>query len=238
MKALIIPARRACYLFLCLFVFGLAACGQQGEALQPAAFSDKLADSLVQLLDVRTAAEYQGGHLRNAMQADWNMPQEYARRISFLDKSRPVLVYCLSGGRSHEAALQLKQKGFTVFELKGGISAWKKSGLPVEGQSPQQAMSQELFNKAISGDQYVLVDFGAPWCPPCRKMAPVLDSLVKEKAGVFTLLQLDAGQETELAKQLKVEALPHFFLYKEGKLVWEQQGLVDLNTLKALFSSF
>ena len=65
----------------------------------------------------------------------------------------------------------------------------------------------------------VLVDFGAEWCPPCKKMEPVLNQFMKQNATKLTLVKMDGGVETELMKTLNVDALPTFILYKNGKEV-------------------
>jgi rhodanese-related sulfurtransferase len=57
-------------------------------------------------LDVRTAAEYQSGYLKNALLANWNDETEFKERIIALNKNKPVYTYCLSGARSHVAKTQ------------------------------------------------------------------------------------------------------------------------------------
>ena len=64
-------------------------------------------------------------------------------------------------------------------------------------------------------------------------MEPVLKQLQQDLPNEFKLAAIDAGVHTELMKQLKVDALPHFFVYKKGQLVWQQQGIVSLEELKA-----
>src|SRR5436190_24197979 len=54
----------------------------------------------IQVLDVRTPGEYFSGHIKNALQAHWNDPKEFDRSITFIDKDKPVYLYCLAGGRS------------------------------------------------------------------------------------------------------------------------------------------
>ncbi|MBZ5856289.1 thioredoxin family protein [Flavihumibacter profundi] len=65
-----------------------------------------------------------------------------------------------------------------------------------------------------------MVDFGAPWCPPCRKIKPVLAELQKSLPGTFVLQKNDGGIHTDLMKSLNIKALPHFFVYKKGVKVW------------------
>lgn len=77
-----------------------------------------------QLLDVRTLAEYQDGHLDGAQLIDI-MDPEFAERIDALDRTRPCLVYCRSGNRSFHAGMFMKQQGFeTVYNLADGILGW------------------------------------------------------------------------------------------------------------------
>ncbi len=84
------------------------------------------------LLDVRETAEYEGGHLPNAIHIPQSQFGSHGAELAKM-KERPVIVYCERGTRSARAAQALSKQGFaTVFSLAGGISAWKAAGLPVE----------------------------------------------------------------------------------------------------------
>jgi len=180
----------------------------------------------VQVLDVRTPGEYNSGHIANALQADWNDPQEFNRRIGFVDKTKPVYVYCLAGGRSAAAAAQLRKTGYeNVYELKGGMNAWKAGNKPVQGRTNAKQMSLEAFQQTIIGSKTVLVDFGAEWCPRCKKMEPVIKSLQQNNAGKFTLLNVDGGNDQDILQKYKVTALPVFIIFKDGKEVWRKDGV-------------
>jgi thioredoxin 1 len=87
------------------------------------------------VIDVRTPAEFSEGHLTSAVNYDWN-GDAFHDQVAGLDKSKPVFVYCKSGKRSGEAAAAIRTEGFlTVYELEGGITAWRSAGLPeVKGQ--------------------------------------------------------------------------------------------------------
>jgi len=190
----------------------------------------------IQLLDVRTAGEYAGGHLQGALLADWKDKNEFSRRISFIDKNKPVYIYCLSGGRSEAAAATMRAAGYkAVYELKGGINAWKAENKSVEGKADATQMSKDEFNMAIKSDQFVLVDFGAAWCPPCRKMEPVLKNLQKNNPNKFTLFKVDGGKDENILKQYSVTTLPVFILFKNAKQVWRKDGIA---TEKEIASQF
>jgi thioredoxin-like negative regulator of GroEL len=66
-------------------------------------------------------------------------------------------------------------------------------------------------------------------------MAPVLDSLVLANGSRFTLVKIDGGDQTDICKELKIDAFPTFLVYKNGKEVWRKQGLVDAKELVAQF---
>jgi thioredoxin len=180
----------------------------------------------IQILDVRTPGEYFSGHIKNALQADWNDKKEFDRRITFVDKNKPVYVYCLAGGRSAAAADKMRKLGYTnVYELQGGTNAWRAVNKPLEGNSNEKQMSIEEFNSNIAGSKTVLVDFGAEWCPPCKMMEPVLKSLTENNKGKFTLVKVDGGRDQDILKQYKVTALPVFIVFKDGKQVWRKDGV-------------
>lgn len=212
-----------------LLLLGMMTCisckGQVSTQLSPKQFQSKIEKDTVQLLDVRTAGEFNSGHIKNAMLADWNTPNEFERRIQYLDKNRPVYVYCLSGGRSAAAAKKLRSSGYTVFELVGGIKSWKMEDLPVDGQTtskPQQNL--ETFKTKIASGT-VLVDFGAAWCPPCRAMEPVIASVKKAKGSSMQFVEVDGGNDIDIMKVYEVTQLPVFIIFKDGKQVWRKDGI-------------
>jgi thiol-disulfide isomerase/thioredoxin len=94
-------------------------------------------------------------------------------------------------------------------------------------------MTQEEYLSSIPKDKTVLVDFGATWCPPCVKMAPVLDELEKNKTLHFTLFKVDAGIHTDVMKANNVEGIPVFIVYKNGVETWRKQGIVPKEELEA-----
>ena len=109
-------------------LFGACAQNEGYETLSAQAFAQKLEETpTIQLLDVRTADEYGQGHIEKALNLDVKQANFSAQADSLLDKARPVAVYCRSGVRSQQAARQLVQLGFVVYNLKGGYLEWKAS---------------------------------------------------------------------------------------------------------------
>lgn len=121
--------------FVFLFALIGLSCGQQGavaqKVLQANEFAAMLAqDQSVQLVDVRTPEEYAAGHLQGARLMDI-YDTSFAQQIGKLDKSKPVMVYCAAGTRSAAAARQMQKMGFRqVYDLDGGINAWRSAGKP------------------------------------------------------------------------------------------------------------
>jgi rhodanese-related sulfurtransferase len=79
----------------------------------------------VQLVDVRTPEEYNTRHIENAQNIDFRSAT-FDEDITKLDKTKPVVLYCKSGGRSAKCVQKMKEAGFEkIYELKGGISKWE-----------------------------------------------------------------------------------------------------------------
>ena len=220
---------------LLLWVLGfLISCNSgQSQAVDAQAFEKGISEEKPQLLDVRTKGEFQRGHIENSLLADWNDREEFVRRTSFLDKNKPVYVYCAAGPRSTAASAYLRENGFTnVVELKGGFTSWRKNDLPYVAEEKVKEISQASFQDSINAHPVVLVDFGAPWCPPCRKMEPVLSNLEKEAGEKIRIVRVNADEATQLMKDLEVETLPTFIIYNKGKETWRKKGTVPLEELK------
>lgn len=210
------------------FVSGIA----RAQSVNADEFEKGIANQQVQVLDVRTAGEFNSGHLKDALQADWTNQDQFHDRVQYVDKDKPVYIYCLGGSRSAAAAAWMRKNGFkNVVELQGGINAWKKADKPVEGVTSKKQMTSAEYWSTINANKSLLVDFGATWCPPCVKMKPVVDELVKEKGNSFKLFPVDGGVNTDVMKEMNVDALPVFIIYKNGKEVWRKQGLVAKSEL-------
>lgn len=215
-----------------LFLISCSLNGQTKNVLSADEFQQQIGGDK-QLLDVRTSGEYGNGHIANALQADWNNKEEFKDRVQYLDKNKTVLIYCQVGGRSAAAAKYLRENGFKdVEELQGGMISWKQANKPVAGGSNVPEMTTDEYTAKVNVKKTVLVDFGAEWCPPCKKMEPVVADLQKELNGKFELVKIDGGANTSLMKAMGLDKIPVFIVYKNGKEVWRQQGVVEKDVLK------
>ncbi len=214
------------------FLFLLNACNADAQKtnLSVNEFEKAISEKNIQILDVRTAGEYYSGHIQHALQADWTKENEFAERTKSLNKNVPVYTYCLSGGRSGAAMDWLNAHGYKAYNLSGGINAWKAEHKPLENATPVKQITLQEYLSQIPSDKTVLVDFGAVWCPPCKKMTPVLDSLSGANPH-FKLIKIDGGQQTEILRNVKVQNFPTFIIYKGGKEVWRKEGIVSAEEL-------
>jgi thioredoxin len=188
-----------------------------------------------QLIDVRTPEEFQSGYINGSLNLDYN-GADFKRQVASLDKSKPVLVYCLSGGRSASAARELRNNGFTeVIELKGGIMAWGRDNLPLAGATAKgEGMNESDFTKLISQSTLTLVDFHAPWCAPCKKMKPILEEIATENASL-KIQKINVDENKNIATMKKVNVLPTLIIFKNGIEVWRHEGIISKeDLLKAL----
>lgn len=89
------------------------------------------------------------------------------------------------------------------------------------------------FNTAIAGSIPVLVDFWAPWCGPCKAIAPILAELSTEFAGKVLIGKVNVDDHGDLAGKYNVRAIPTMLLFKNGALVETLVGMQSKDTLKA-----
>ncbi|MHA8105483.1 thioredoxin domain-containing protein [Aquirufa sp. 5-AUSEE-100C1] len=221
-----------------LFSLSLLACStQEGHKdLSATEFQSEIKSAETgQILDVRTVEEYNNGHIEGAVLADIssNLFQEVTSK---LDKSKPVYVYCLSGGRSGEAASQLQQMGFkSVINLSGGMLAWQSANLPLatnaSGPTVSEGISLADFDQQIKGKKLVIVDYNATWCGPCKQLSPVLEAWVKAQNGQVELIKIDVDANQGLAKAKQIESIPYLEFYKDGKLADKQIGMGEPNEM-------
>ncbi|KAA2240477.1 thioredoxin [Chitinophaga agrisoli] len=209
---------------------GLLARAQQVDVNT---FEKGLQQPSVQVFDVRTAQEFNTGHLSDALQADYTNKPEFAHRVQYLDKQKPVYIYCLSGGRSSAAAKWMRENGFKeVVEMEGGINAWKLAGKPLTGITAVKQLEVADYRQSIS-QGLVLVDVGAEWCPPCRTMEPVIKQFLEQHPQV-RLVKVDGGRDQEVMKVEKAGTLPTFIAYKDGKETGRKEGVATLKELERL----
>ena len=187
------------------------------------------------LVDVRTPDEFLKGHLQNSLNIDWNGPS-FDTEIAKLDKSKPVFVYCLSGGRSGQAAAKMRADGFKeVYELRGGIMKWRGANLPETTSTVMlsMGMSKQHYDSLVVSDKMVLIDFYADWCAPCKKMKPYLEEITKQMDSTVVVIRINADDNKSLMKDLSIDELPTLLIYKTGLVLWRHSGYTSKEDIVA-----
>ena len=102
-------------------------------------------------------------------------------------------------------------------------------GEPLDGHLGEmmgevKAVGDANSDEAISGDEWVLVDFWAPWCGPCKALGPVLEQIAAESP--VTIAKVNTDTDSMNAARLGVRGIPALFLFHNGKMVANQAGMV------------
>lgn len=195
------------------------------------------------LMDVRTIGEYQNGHIEEAGQLNY-YALDFKQKLSLLPKDQPIYLYCNTGYRSERAARMLSEEGYPqIYNLEHGIMEWNLLELPVAVDPDARPDRENLytpddFNKLIASESLVMIDFYAPWCAPCRSMMPMIDSLMVAYHPDIRIVKINVDASKTLAKELKLNSVPYFSFYRNGKQIKSLTGVQRKNELVALLESY
>jgi thioredoxin 1/thioredoxin 2 len=103
-------------------------------------------------------------------------------------------------------------------------------------------MSENLpksFHDLIaSHDKPILVDFWAPWCGPCKMLAPELEKLAQDWKDQVTIIKVNTDEKPEIASSFQITGIPTLILFKKGEVMHRVSGAMRVEQLKSTFSSF
>ena len=106
-----------------------------------------------------------------------------------------------------------------------------KCGKPLFNKRPLELTSAN-FNKIIaSNDLPVMVDFWAPWCGPCKMMAPVFEQAAQQLEPRMLLAKLNTENEQAIAARYGIRSIPTIAIFKGGRVIAQQAGAMDMGTL-------
>ncbi len=194
------------------------------------------------LLDVRTQSEFKNGHISNSGQLNY-YAFNFRKKILLLPRDEPIYLYCNTGYRSKKAAKILVENGYkNVYNLEHGIMDWELKNLPVvvdpdAKPDTDNKMDFAEYTKLIQSKEPVFIDFYAPWCGPCRKMMPMMDSLKVEYHEKINIVKVNADASKKLIKELQLVGVPYLVLYENGKLLYSKNGAVTRGEITDVFQS-
>jgi thioredoxin 1 len=94
------------------------------------------------------------------------------------------------------------------------------------------------FKDIVASKTPTLIDFYADWCGPCKMMPPILKE-VREKLGdTVRILKIDVDKNSELSAKLQIQGVPTLAIFKEGKMLWRQSGVIPAHQLVPLIKNY
>ena len=96
-------------------------------------------------------------------------------------------------------------------------------------------MSQ--FSEIINQEKPVLIDFFAEWCGPCKMMSPILKDVKDSLGEAVSIIKIDVDKNQALAAKYQVKGVPTLLLFKQGKQLWRQSGMVQKEDLIKVINS-
>jgi len=97
--------------------------------------------------------------------------------------------------------------------------------------------STQEFDDLLMKEKFVLVDFWATWCAPCRMLAPVIDKIADQYDGKLAVVKVDVDEQQELSIRYGIQSIPTVILFKEGKVASKEIGVKPLNSFTKLIDS-
>lgn len=93
------------------------------------------------------------------------------------------------------------------------------------------------FSKIIDSKTPVLIDFYADWCGPCKMLAPILKQVKDELGEAIKIVKIDVDKNPSIASKYQVRGVPTMLLFKNGKQLWRQSGVLQKNDIIQIVNS-
>lgn len=96
---------------------------------------------------------------------------------------------------------------------------------------------KDSFSNIIDSETLVLIDFFADWCGPCKTLGPILKEVKKELGDAIKIVKINVDNNQPLAAQYQVKGVPTMLLFKEGKQLWRQSGVLQKNDIIGIINN-
>jgi thioredoxin 1 len=103
-------------------------------------------------------------------------------------------------------------------------------------QNIKEATDQNFQAEVLGADKPSLVDFWAPWCGPCRAIAPIIDELADENAGQINIFKMNTDDNQQMPVKYGVRGIPMLILFKGGQVVGQLNGAVPKSAIQELLA--
>lgn len=100
-----------------------------------------------------------------------------------------------------------------------------------------EKLNKEQFEQVLNKEKYVVADFYANWCGPCKMISPILDEISKEYTNIC-FCKIDVDEQDELAMQFRIDYIPNIMLFKDGSKVDSFTGYKNKQEIKAIIDKF
>jgi thioredoxin 1 len=94
------------------------------------------------------------------------------------------------------------------------------------------------FAQIIEDKDLLLVYFSAEWCGPCKMMPPILQEVKKNIGNEITIIKMDVDRNPQTARQYGIQSVPTLILFKKGKVLWRQSGVVQASQLELIIRQY
>jgi thioredoxin 1 len=97
---------------------------------------------------------------------------------------------------------------------------------------------KNIKDQIAQSTEPILVDFFAEWCGPCKTMDLVIEHSIGEMEGKIRLLKINVEKYPQLSQQFGIRSIPHYILFKRGKILWRKGGLMTKKDLVQTLKGF
>ena len=98
--------------------------------------------------------------------------------------------------------------------------------------------SKMKFKDIIQSNKPVLVDFYATWCEPCKTVSPIVNSVKNDVRGKMKVIKVDVDKKKAVSNKYKVKSLPTLAIFKNGKIIWRESGVMTKTQLLRVVNQF